>query len=203
MSDSRRLKLLVVISAVATAIFVALFVYGTLQEISFDNIPRYRALLRYHLIDDEKVEDLSGRKLQGNVSTSEPSSAPSLVPFNTSSLPSSAPSLVPSSPNPSSSNASAPTSQPTSNPTIQPSTRPTYQPSTRLTYQPPSESASLINSKSSKNDRQYSDGVIVGIFFACLIFLVAIAGAAYYFKYRKIYNPLNEPSNKKFVLSYY
>jgi uncharacterized membrane protein len=194
MSDIRRLKLLLVISAVTTAICVALLVYGTLQEISFDNIPEDRALLRYHLIDNEKVQDLSARKLQGNVST--PSSAPSLVPFNTSSLPSSAPSLVPST-NPSSSDTSAPTSQPTSDPTSQPSTRPTYQLSTRPTYQPSSQSASLVNNKSSKNDRQYSDGAVVGIFFACLIVLVAIAGAAYYIKYRKIYNPLNEPNNKK------
>jgi hypothetical protein len=196
MSDSRRLKLLVVISAITTAICIALLDYGTLQEISFDNIPQDRALLRYQLIDNEKVQDLSTRKLQKNSSTSEPSSAPSLVPFNTSSLPSSAPSLVPST-NPSSSDTSAPTCQPTSNPTSQPSTRPTYQPLTRPTYQPSSQSASLAYNKSSKNDRQYSDGAIVGIFFACLIFLVAIRGAAYYIKYRKVHNPFNKPSNKK------
>jgi hypothetical protein len=202
-------------SVVTTAICVILLVYGASKGISLERTD-LKDFRRFHLLDNRESQDpddprgiYSQRRLQKNVSTSEvsiqPSSSPSSAPLGQSSssnssapsgqpssVPSSVPSSLPSS-QPSSQPTSVPSSSDTSAPTGQPTSSPTNSSSIQPTRQPSTQEYIIIN-KSSRNDRKVSDGGVVGIFFACLIFIGAIGGAAYYYKYRKIYNPLNEPN---------
>lgn len=215
MSSNRHLKVLLCMSIVTTALCVILLVYGASKKKHLERTD-LKDFRRFHLLDNldsQDPEDPWGGfyfqiRLQENVSINEVSIQPSsllssarsaqsssLNSSTPSGQPSSSPSLVPSS-LPSSQPSFQPSSQPTSVPSSSDTSAPTGQSSLQPTHKPSIQEISMVN-KSSQNDRKVSDGGVVGIFFACLIFIGAIGGAAHYYKYRKIYNPLNEPNKGK------